>query len=311
MFKEKPKLIVLLGPTACGKTDWSLRLAKKHNGEIISADSRQIYNQMNIGTAKEPGEWRWSGLRRTYFIAGIPHHLIDFLDPGKKFTVAHFRDKALKYVKLSFKNKRQPIIVGGTGLYISSLADNLQIPRTPPNKKFRESLDEKNVDELFKLLQEIDSESAQKIDKNNKRRVIRALEVSILSGEQFSKQRLHGEQLFEVLKIGIEVDRDELYSRIDKRIDAMMKKGLLKEVKKLISKKYSWDLPSMSGIGYRQFKDFLEGKQSLDEAVGLLKKDTKRYAKRQLTWFRRDKEIKWVKNYEDAERIVEEFLKNI
>ena len=165
MSKEKPKLVVLMGPTACGKTNWSLRLAKKYNGEIISADSRQIYTQMNIGTAKEPGEWRWSGLRRTYFISDIPHYLIDFLDPGKKFTAAHFRDKALKYVKLSFKNKRQPMIVGGTGLYISSLIDNLQIPRTPPNKKFRESLDEKNIDELFKLLQEIDLDSAKKIDK--------------------------------------------------------------------------------------------------------------------------------------------------
>lgn len=305
---RKPKLIVLMGPTACGKTNWSLRLAKKYNGEIISADSRQIYTQMNIGTAKEPGEWKWSGLRRTYFIQDIPHHLIDFLDPGKKFTVAHFRDKALKYVKLSFKNKRQPIVVGGTGLYISALIDNLQIPRTPPNKKFRESLDEKSAEELFKLLQEIDPESAKKIDKNNKRRVIRALEVSILSGEKFSDQKLRGEQLFEVLKIGIEVDRDELYSRIDKRIDEMMDKGLLKEVKRLLSKKYSWELPSMSGIGYRQFKDFLEGRQSLEGAVESLKIDTKRYAKRQWTWFRRDKEIKWCKDYEEAEKLVEDFL---
>ena len=306
--REKPKLIVLLGPTACGKTGWSLRLAKKYNGEIISADSRQIFSKMDIGTAKEPGEWRWSGFRRVYFIADIPHYLIDFLDPGKKFTAAHFRDKALKYVKLVLKNKHQPIIVGGTGLYISSLVDNLQIPRVPPNKKLRESLEEKNIDELFSLLKNIDPESAQKINKNNKRRIIRALEVSILSGEPFSKQRLRGEQLFQVLKIGIEVDRDELYKRIDKRIDAMMDKGLLAEVKKLASKKYNWDLSSLSGIGYRQFKDFLEGKQNLEQAVELLKKDTKRYAKRQLTWFRRDKEIKWVKNYEDAEKLVGEFL---
>lgn len=308
MSKEKPKLIVIMGPTACGKTKWSLLLAKKYNGEIISADSRQVYSKMNIGTAKEPGEWRWVGLRRTYFIDNIPHHLVDFLDPGKKFTAAHFRDKALKYVKLAYKNKRQPIVVGGTGLYISSLIDNLQIPRVPPNKKLRESLSEKNIDELFKLLQDLDPDAAKKIDKNNKRRVIRALEVSILSGEPFSKQQTRGESLFEVLKIGIEVERDELYSRIDKRIDSMMEKGLLDEVKKLVSKKYHWDLPSMSGIGYRQFKDYLEGKTTLEQSVELLKKDTKHYAKRQLTWFRRDKEIKWVRSYEDAEKLVGEFL---
>jgi tRNA dimethylallyltransferase len=306
--KKKPKLIVVLGPTACGKTSWSLRLAKKFNGEIISADSRQVYKKMDIGTAKEPGEWRWTGLRRTYFIEDIPHHLIDFLDPGKKFTVAQFRDRALKYVKLAFKNKRQPMVVGGTGLYISSLIDNLKIPRIPPNKKLRESLGEKTKEELFKLLESIDEKSAEKIDKNNKRRIIRALEVSILSGEPFSEQQLRGEALFDVLKIGIDVERDELYARINKRIDEMMKIGLLEEVKKLVKQKYNWDLPSMSGIGYRQFKEYLKGNISLEQAVEFLKKDTKKYAKRQLTWFRRDRDIKWCRDYEEADKLVEEFL---
>jgi len=220
---KKPKLIVLLGPTACGKTSWSLRLAKKISGEIISADSRQIYKKMDIGTAKEPGEWRRAGLRRTFFIQDIPHHLIDFLDPGKRFTAAQFRDKALKYIKLSFKNGRQPMIVGGTGLYISAIVDNLRIPRVEPNNKLRESLEEKSVDELFKLLESLDKKSAESIDKNNKRRVIRALEVSILSGQPFSEQRMKGEELFNCLKIGIDLPREELYVRIEKRIEKMMK----------------------------------------------------------------------------------------
>lgn len=306
---DKPKLIVIVGPTACGKTNWSLRLAKKINGEIISADSRQIYTKMNIGTAKEPGEWRWNGFRRTYFVDDVPHHMIDFLDPGKNFTAAHFRDKAVKYAKLSYKNKRQPIVVGGTGLYISSLTDNLQIPRIAPNKKLRASLDEKSIDELFELLKNIDPESAKKIDKNNKRRVIRALEVSILSGEPFSRQQLRGESLFEVLKIGIEVERAELYSRIHARVDSMIEKGLLDEVKKLLHKRYHWDLPSMSSIGYRQFKEYFDGEQTLEQVVFWIKKETKNYAKRQLTWFRRDKEIKWVDSYDKAEKIIEDFLK--
>jgi len=308
--KEKPRLIVILGPTASGKTGWSLRLAKKIGGEIISADSKQIYKKMDIGTAKESGEWRRVGFRQVFFIDGIAHHLIDFLDPGKQFTIAQFRDKGLKYVKLAQKNKHQPIIVGGTGLYISALIDNLQIPRIPANKKLRESLEEKDKDELFRLLKSMDEASANKIDKNNKRRVIRALEVSILSGKPFSQQRLKGEPLFDVLKIGIEVSNDELYDRIDNRIDKMMEKGLLEEVKNLVKQKYSWDLPSMSAIGYSQFKDYLEGKISLEDAVNLLKRDTKHYSKRQMTWFRRDKEIKWCSNYEEAEKKVLNFLES-
>jgi tRNA dimethylallyltransferase len=306
--KEKPKLIAIVGPTACGKTNWSLRVARKIKGEIISADSRQIYKKMDIGTAKEPGEWKWSGLNRAYFIEDIPHYMIDFLDPGKRFTAAQFRDQALKYVKLVLKRKHQPIIVGGTGLYVSALIDNLQIPRVPPNKKFRESLEEKSNEELFKLLESIDPDSAFKIDKNNKRRVIRALEVSILSGEPFSKQRSKGESLFNVLKIGIDVPREELYSRIDKRAEEMIKNGLLEEVQKLVNSKYHWGLASMSGIGYKQFKDYLEGKIKLEESVELLKKETKNYAKRQLTWFKRDKDILWCKNYEEAEKLILDFL---
>ncbi len=306
--KDKQKLIVIVGPTASGKTGWSLKLAKKFNGDIISADSRQVYKKMDIGTAKEPGEWRRVGLRKTFFVQDIPHHLIDFLDPGKKFTISDFRDRALKYIKLANKNGKQPFVVGGTGLYVSALVDNFRIPKIPANPKLRESLSEKSEDELYKLLESIDSESAKKIDKKNKRRVIRALEVSILSGEPFSKQKIKGEQLFDCLQIGIDIDKDTLYKRIDQRVDQMIKDGLEQEVKKLVDKKYKWSLPSMSGIGYRQFKEYFEGKINLAQVIENLKKETRHYAKRQLTWFRRDKDIKWCKNYEEAEKLVEEFL---
>lgn len=306
--KKRPKLIVILGPTACGKTEWSLRFAKKFDGEIISADSRQIYKKMSIGTAKAKGEWIQRNKRRTYFVEDIPHHLIDFLDPGKPFTVADFRDRAIKYVKLAHKNARLPMVVGGTGLYISALVDNLHIPRIPPNKKLRQGLEEKSTAELAKLLHALDPISAQKIDHNNKRRIIRALEVSILSGKPFSEQRGRGEQLFDVLRIGIDVRREVLHDRIEKRIDKMLESGLVDEVKGLLKQRYGWNLPSMSGIGYRQFKDFLEGNTTLEDVTELFKRDTRRYARRQMTWFRRDKEINWCKDYIEAEKLIEDFL---
>ncbi|MCF6276910.1 MAG: tRNA (adenosine(37)-N6)-dimethylallyltransferase MiaA [Candidatus Magasanikbacteria bacterium] len=308
-LRKLPKLVVLLGSTASGKTEWSLKLAKIFNGDIISADSRQIFRKMNIGTAKVEGGWRRNGLRRSYFVGDIVHHLVDFLDPGKAFTVAEFRDKAIKYVKLAVKQNKLPMMVGGTGLYISSVVDNFSIPRVAPNNKLRKSLSTKSNEDLMVLLTTLDPVAADVIDRNNKRRIVRALEVSILTGEPFSGQKMKGEPMFDVLQIGISVDRGVLHERIEKRIDKMIEGGLLDEIKGLLKQKYHWDLPSMSGIGYKQFKGFLEGEYDLEEAKRLLVRDTKRYAKRQLTWFRRDKRIKWVRNYEEVEVLIREFLK--
>ena len=309
-----PKVIALVGPTASGKTDWSLRLAQKYAGEIISADSRQVYKKMDIGTAKALGEWRWhagwNGLRRTYYSENIPHHLIDFLDPGKQFTAAEFRDRAIKYIKLTTKNEHLPIIVGGTGLYISALVDNLHIPRVLPNKKLRLGLEEKTCSELVQLLNSFDPISAEKIDPFNKRRLIRALEVCILSGKPFSEQQKRGEPMFQFLQIAPELPRELLYERIDTRIESMMEQGLLKEVEALIKQKYSWELPSMSGVGYRQFKEYFASHKSLEQTVEDLKRDTRHFARRQITWFKRDKTIHWCKTYEEAEALVEKFLQS-
>ncbi|MBU0596694.1 tRNA (adenosine(37)-N6)-dimethylallyltransferase MiaA [Patescibacteria group bacterium] len=306
--EKLPKIVVLLGPTACGKTNWSLRLSKKFNGEVISADSRQIYKQMDIGTAKEAGEWRRDGLKKTFYIQDVPHHLIDFLNPGKTFSVAEFRDRAIKHAKMIRKQDKLPIIAGGTGLYISSVIDNLYIPRVAPNKKLRNSLEEKSNEELMLLLKQMDKEAVKKIDAKNKRRIIRALEVCIFTGEPFSKQQQKGDPLFESLQIGIDVDRDVLYERIDKRVDEMIKLGLVEEVKNIVRQKYSWQLSSMNGIGYRQFRDFFDGKCTLDEAISILKRDSRRYARRQHTWFKRDNRIEWIKDYETAEERVFQFL---
>lgn len=306
---DLPKLVVLLGSTASGKTNWSLRLAKEFNGEIISADSRQVYKKMDIGTAKVKGEWRYNGLRKTYFVDDVPHHLIDFLNPGKIFTVAEFRDKALKYTKLAYRAGRVPMIVGGTGLYISAVVDNFVIPRVAPNKQLRKSLAEKNNQELLVLLEKLDPEAAGQVDKHNKRRIIRALEVCILTGDRFSEKKKKGHSLFDVLEIGIDTPREVLHQRINDRVDIMMEEGLLGEVKSLLKQKYSWELPSMNGIGYRQLRGYFEGILSLERAVDLLKRDSRRYARRQLTWFRRDSRIKWCQEYEEAEKTVREFLK--
>lgn len=306
-FKLK-KVVVILGPTGSGKTQWSLKLAERFGGEIISADSRQLYKKMNIGTAKEPGEWRWSGLKKKYYVNNIPHHLIDFLDPGTSFSLAEFRDSAIKYIKVIFQEGKIPFLVGGTGLYIHSVVDNLQIPRVAANKKLRNSLEEKNNEELLNWLKNLDPKTATTVDPFNKRRLIRALEVCILSGLPFSEQQTKGEPLYDFLQIGIDAPREVLYERLEKRVNNMFRIGLLEEIKKLRLQKYDWALPSMSGIGYREFRDFFDDKITLEQAIELLKKDTRNYAKRQMTWFKRDGRIKWLSSYDEAEKMVEEFL---
>ncbi|OGH90690.1 MAG: tRNA (adenosine(37)-N6)-dimethylallyltransferase MiaA [Candidatus Magasanikbacteria bacterium RIFOXYC2_FULL_39_8] len=303
-----PKVVVLLGPTTCGKTQWSLDLARAHKGEIISADSRQIYKKMTIGTAKVVGEWRREGLSKTYYVGDTPHYLVDFLDPGKMFTVADFHDRAVKQIRTIVKGSAVPFVVGGTGLYIHAIVDNLEIPRVAPNKKLRKSFEEKTEDELIEWLQKLDPKTAESVDQHNKRRIIRALEVCILSGEPFSAQQTKGDPLFNVFQIGIKISREELYDRIEKRVDAMIKDGLVEEVRNLLRQKYSWDLPSMSGIGYRQFKGYFDGEYSLDEAIERLKRDTRHYSKRQFTWFRRDPRIKWCETYDEAQQLVSSFL---
>jgi len=309
MNKPLPKLIVVTGPTGAGKTAWGLELAKKFQGEIVSADSRQIYKKMNIGTAKpREGEWVPDGEGQVYMVDGVPHHLMDFVDPGWQFTVAQFCDLALEHINGAINRGRQPMVVGGTGLYIQALVDNYAIPRVPPNKKLRRSLEEKSTAALLQLLEALDPGAMARIDRNNRRRVIRALEVSILSGEPFSGQQMRGAPLFDTLKIGVDMAREELYHRIHDRINQMMAAGLLSEVQSLVRQKYAWELPSMSGVGYRQFRVYLDGKATLDQVVDHLKRDTRHFARRQMTWFRRDPEIHWCQRYDQAEALVGRFL---
>ncbi len=308
MLESLPKLIVVCGPTASGKTQWGLDLAKQFKGRVISADSRQIYKKMAIGTAQPEGEWRRVGLHKDFFVQDVPHYLVGWLDPGKTFSAAEFRDRALKYAKLIQRAGETPIVVGGTGLYVSALVDNFSIPRVAASPKLRRSLEGKPLSELTTLLQKLDPEAAATIDLKNPRRLIRALEVCILTGEPFSAQKKKGTPLFEVLQIGIRVPRETLYERINARVDQMMTAGLEKEVKALLKQKYSWNLPSMNGIGYREFKEYFANQTTLAQVVELIKQNTRQYARRQLTWFNRDNRIVWCDNYADAATKVAAFL---
>ncbi|MEK9182938.1 MAG: tRNA (adenosine(37)-N6)-dimethylallyltransferase MiaA [Patescibacteria group bacterium] len=305
------KLVVILGPTASGKTDFSIELAKRFNGEIINADSRQIYKKMNIGTAKVRGAWQKNKEtnEKVFVYENIPHYLVDFIDPGDDFSLAQFKDLVVARAREIISRGKLPLLVGGTGLYIQAVVDNLLIPAVPPNKKLRKSLEEKTNLELVELLAKLDPLAVRTIDVENKRRLIRALEVCIWTGKTFSGQQNKGEPLFECLQIGLSVPRDELNNRIAERAEKMMERGLLEEVRALVKQRYGWNLPSMSGTGYKQFANYFQKKISLEEAVELLKRDTRRYARRQMTWFKRDIKIKWVSNVEDAARLITEFLK--
>lgn len=297
-----------MGPTAGGKTTWSLELAKKYNGEIINSDSRQIYKWMDIGTAKEPGKWKSLNGRRAYMIDNVPHYLIDFLRPNQDFSVAEFQRRANRRIKEIQRRGKLPIMVGGTGLYIKSVVDNMNIPKVKANQNLRDSLETRDNEELWHLLGRMDPGALKVVDPQNKRRIIRALEVCILTGKPFSQQRRLSKPLFETLQIGIRVPRKELHERISSRVDQMIESGLIEEVKNLRKRGFEWGDPGMSGIGYKEIGNYIRGEMDLREATELLRRDTRRYARRQETWFRRDHRIKWVDNRSQAHKLVKEFL---
>jgi len=276
----KPRLIVVLGPTASGKTDLAIDLARKFNGEIVCADSRTIYKGMDIGTAKPKN------------LKGIPHHLIDIVSPDEEYNAALFKKDAIKIINEIIERGKNPILAGGTGLYIKAVVENLDFPQVKADEKLRKRLEKKSIEELFKMYQELDSEGAEIIDGNNKRRLIRAIEVSLATKESFFRER-KGEPLYDVRQIGIKTDKDELEERIRKRVDKMTKQGLEKEVKKL-SKKYGFNVYPMQTIGYREWEDYFDKKETLENTIEKIKINTIKFAKRQLTWFKKDNTIEWI-----------------
>jgi len=321
MNSLKPKIIAIVGPTASGKTALSIALAKKFNGEIISADSRQIYREMDIGTAKPPIETRDKGQGTSkngslshvpcLTSQGVPHYLIDIKNPDEDYTVAEYKRDAETAITDILQRKKLPILIGGTGLYVKTLLENLDIPRVKTNSELRQRIEndiKKNgLDAAFKELVGRDPEAAYIVDPKNPRRIVRALEVAILTGEPFTAQRKILEPKFDALILGINPPPDVLRERINLRIDIMMQDGLVTEVENLI-KKYGADCQAFDAIGYREIIDYLKGKISLQKSAEDMKMNTWHYAKRQMTWFKRDKEIHWIKNKEEAEKMVDNFL---
>ena len=303
----KPKIVIITGPTASGKTELSLNLARWEEGEIISADSMQIYRKMNIGTAKASPEQRQK----------VPHHLIDVVEPDEPFTVADFKKKADAAILSIVGRGKTPYIVGGTGLYINSLVTDWQYSHTPPNVKVRRQLEEeaekKGGQALFDLLLEVDEVSARKTHPNNVKRVIRALEVYYTTGRKKSDldQASSGfSDQYDVVMIGLTTDRSLLYERIEKRVDQMMEEGLYEEVEQLIQQGFSPALISMQGLGYKEMAGVVNREYPLEEGVRLLKRNTRRFAKRQLTWFRRYDFIHWIDIMDgDKEKRAREIVK--
>lgn len=301
MLTKKAKLIVILGPTASGKSELAVKLAKKFNGEIISADSRQIYRGLDIGTAKPTKKE----------VATVKHYLIDIKKPNQIYTVWQYKKDAIEAINQVVKKEKIPFLVGGTGLYIKAVVDNLEVPKVRPDWRLRKKLESIIKNEGLKILYErlikIDPEAAYIIDPNNPRRIIRALEVAIKTKKPFSQQRKKGHPIFNVLEIGLSHNKEKLKEKINKRANEMIKIGLVAEVRNLI-KNYNKNLPNFDAIGYREIIDYLDGRFSLPEAIEKIKINTWRFAKRQMTWFKRDKRIHWVKNYQEAEKLTKEFL---
>jgi len=281
--------LVIVGPTATGKTAVGVETAKRLNGEIVSADSMLIYRFMDIGTAKPAAEERH----------GIPHHLIDVANPDEPYSVALYQEQAEKCIREIAGRGRLPMLVGGTGLYVRAVIDRYNFVRPGFNAQLRQKLQEEAVvlgqEAVYRRLTEVDPEAARKIHPHNLKRVLRALEVYYLTGIPFSRQggRKEGPS-YRLAVFGLSMDRALLYRRIEERVEKMLAAGLVEETRGLLRRGYGPELVSMQGLGYKEMADFLTGLTTFKEAVSLLKRNTRRFAKRQLTWFRRDPRIKWI-----------------
>jgi len=292
----RPKLIVIVGPTSSGKSAFAVRLAKKFNGEIISADSRQVYKGMDIGTGKVTKKE----------MEGIQHYLLNVASPKRKFTVIQYRKLGLKAIDKIIKKGKVPFLVGGTGFYIQAIVDGITIPEIPPDWKLRKKLEKKSLGELFLMLKKLDPERAKTIESKNKRRLIRAIEIVKKTKKPVPK--LQKNPQFDVLMIGIKKSKTELKKLIKKRLLKRLKLGMIAEVKRLRKSGLSWKRLEEFGLEYRWIGRYLQGKVDYQQMIERLQKDIEHYARRQMTWFKRDKRIHWIEDYKTAEKLVGKFL---
>jgi len=309
-MSEKNKILVILGPTASGKSDIAVTLAKKFNGEIISADSRQVYKGMDIGTGKITKKE----------MGGIKHYLLDVANPKRRFTVSEYLSLTEKAIAEILKSGKLPIICGGTGFYIDALLGDKQIPQVPPNPKLRKQLEKKSAEELFKILKRLDPQRAKNIDAKNPRRLVRAIEIAKKLGQvpplrsNFAEatpntQGSAGQAKYEALKIGTKIDKEELKNRINIRLIKRIKSGMINEARKLHAQGLTFKRMREMGLEYGALADFLDKKISKKEMIERLQKEISHYAKRQMTWFKRDKNTIWLSpKSKQIEKEVKKFL---
>ena len=297
----KPKVIIICGPTASGKTALSIELAKKINGEVISSDSMQIYKDMDIGTAKPSKEE----------MQGIQHYLLDFVDPNQRYSVAEFKKDAERAIEEILAKGKTPIIVGGTGLYIDSLIYGIEYQDIELDQKYRQKLEERATKEGLEILYEeakkIDSKAMEKISQNDKKRILRVLEIYKATGKTKTEQEIESRKngvKYDYKVFAINLEREVLYDRINKRVDIMIEQGLIKEVEELL-KKYKEFPTAMQGLGYKEVVEYLQGETTRDEMIEKLKMETRRYAKRQITWFKKNKQTIWI-GPKDLQKILDE-----
>ncbi len=306
MQSNKPPLILIIGPTAVGKTEVAIQLAERLNGEIVSADSRLFYRGMDIGTAKPTLEEQ----------ARVPHHLIDIADPDQILSLAVFQQNAHQIIADIHTRKKMPFLVGGTGQYIRAVTEGWHPPEVKPDERLRNELEklkqEKDIYWLHEKLKNLDPLAAEKIDPRNYRRTIRALEVILTTGRKFSEQRGQSESAYHLIPIGLTRPRPELYERVDQRIDAMFANGFLDEVKTLLNRGYSPSLPTMSAIGYRECIRVISGEISEEQARAEIKRATRIFVRRQANWFKEsDPNIKWFRVEEGVIETIEAYLRSV
>lgn len=301
----KPIVYVIGGPTASGKSKLAVELAKKVNGEIISADSMQIYKEMNIGTAKVNKEE----------MQGVQHYLVDFVSPDERYSVSNFKKDAERAIEEILAKGKTPIVVGGTGLYIDSLIYGIEFQDEEVDLEYREKLnkiaDEKGLESLYKKAQEIDPEAMKKISINDRKRIIRVLEIYHKTGKTKTEQEAQSrknEVKYEYKVFAITMDREKLYERIEQRVDSMIEQGLIEEVKQILEKYHTFPT-AMQGLGYKEVVEYLEGSCTKEEMIEKIKKETRHYAKRQLTWFRKNKETIWLDGEKSTDENVSIILK--
>ena len=302
---QKQKVIVICGPTASGKTALSIKLAKKINGEIVSSDSMQIYKDMNIGTAKPTREE----------MQDVKHYLIDFISPNQRYSVADYKIDAEKAIQEIIDKGKIPIVVGGTGLYIDTLIYGIEYPKIEFDEEYRKKLDEREkkegLNKIYEEAKKIDEEAIKKISPNDKKRIFRILEIYHSTGKTKTEQEIISRQngpKYDYKVFAINIEREKLYERINKRVDIMIKNGLIEEVKKLLTK-YDEFPTAMQGLGYKEVKEFIEKRISKEEMIDKIKQESRKYAKRQITWFKKNKQTIWINGLDKMEDNLELIIK--